>query len=768
MVSSSEKLTLKDWLRFDFFRQLSRILWLFFPAVVFIVAAFFCFWKITQGRDLMIITLENPRVFVFFIIAQFFWAYTTWYTSRIVAKAKELQQPSSNQIWTRLRIQFPRLLAFTTFTIVILGFLQLPHGRRPLSESASWWLLAVSFVYYIILFRLFEFLACRTTANHEKYLRRLRDLTWVIFIALIVLVVLQKTLPWLVIILLVLQAGLVLLLVIRRKLLEAKHQSFHQKTIIERGYSSHSPLLKRIRGLLMDQEDRVYFIVFAIVFAIAMLVYIKAIFQVEFSVMLGSFPFIVFAFGMLLIFGNLVAFFSVLWRFNLHFILLFIGLIFGNFNDSHYTRLPDKQNTNASFSSRQSLNEYFRHWINDPQRRSILESDSVRNYPVYFVLANGGASRSGYWVASVLAELEKETKDEFSSHLFCLSGASGGSVGNATFFTLLRSKNNLLAKDSSHLSYLNITRDYLGTDFLTYTLARMLGPDVFRHINPFSRKQNRADALSTALERASGKKTFFYDSLATGFSNFVTQTGDSNYRLPILCINTTRMQDGSPGVITTISIKNDPFFNDRIDVLDLVDKKKDLKLSSAVVLGASFPYLSPAGRIDHKKDDTSVIRPHYFVDGGYFDNSGAGVVNEMIIALKTFISRENDASLKIIMAKLDFHVLHITNDPEGFESPLPKVNPLVNDLAAPIKTLMGAYGSQTSINDLRLNNYMRSDTTGSSTYRKIPLYRYQDRSINYSMNWVISDYLLEAMNKRLGEKEIQEHIERVKNEMGIK
>lgn len=776
MYQSTEKLTWAKWKKFslrykiassiDFLRQLIRIIFLFFPAVIFLAAAFFCFWKITQGRDLMIITLENPRVFGFFIIAQFFWCYATWYTSRVVAKAKDFQQPSENYFWTRLRVQFPRLLAFTGFSIIILAFLQLPHEQKPIGYGWSKLLLAASIPYYFLLFWLSERITNKPTPNPEKYLKSIRTATWIIFGLFFLLVILLKSLLGLIIMLLVLQIGLVLHLVVRRKYLEIRGESFHQKTVSQRGFSIHSPLSKKIRGLLLDPEDRNYFIVFIIAFVLAMAVYVFAIRKVEFSVFLGSFPFVIFAFGMLLIFGNFVAFFSVLWRFNLHFTLLFFALVIGSFNDPHYTRLPDKQNVQASFKNRQNLREYFYNWITEPERRQILENDSVENYPVYFVLANGGASRSGYWVASVLAKLEAQTRDSFSKHLFCLSGASGGSVGNAAFFSLLRSKVDLKRKDSSFNSYLNITQEFLGEDFLTFTLARMLGPDVFRHVDPFSRKKNRADALSMSLERAPGEKCFFYDSLARGFSYFITQTGQKGYGLPILCINTTRMQDGSPGVISTINIHDDPAFNNRIDVLNLVDDKKDLKLSSAVVLGASFPYVSPAGRIDYRKTDTSIVRPHYFVDGGYFDNSGAGVVNEMIIAIKAMIIREKDSSLRKLMSKLNFHVLHITNDPEGFDSKLSKVNPVVNDLAAPIKTLMGAYGSQTSTNDLRLNNYLRSDTTGKSTYRKIPLYRWRDLSITYSMNWVISNYLLKAMNDRIGDQEITDIIEKVREEIG--
>jgi hypothetical protein len=39
-----------------------------------------------------------------------------------------------------------------------------------------------------------------------------------------------------------------------------------------------------------------------------------------------------------------------------------------------------------------------------------------------------------------MAKMNEETGGEFNKHLFCLSGASGGSVGNAAYFNLLRAK----------------------------------------------------------------------------------------------------------------------------------------------------------------------------------------------------------------------------------------------------------------------------------------------------------------------------------------
>jgi len=735
--SFRQKLTWKDVFKADFWRYLVKAVWLFFPSILFLVMAWFCFWKITQGKDVMQITLENTYVFAYCIIAQVFWVFITWFTSRIIGKAKMYQQPDSSYIWKRFLTQLPRILAFTCFSIIILAFIQL---RADPEEKYPWLfglLLLLSFPWYFIIYNFWSRRADKADEfadriSRIRYLNSFRYTTYIVLIVSAIIVIFTRELILLLVLLVELQTGLVLLLVFRRKLIFVKEQSFFEKTEEQWGFTKESSFITQTKGLLFDQEDKAYTRAFIYVIVIGLIVYLRTVFSVNFSVRIGAFPFVLLAFGVLLMLGNVVALFSVMKRFNFHMLLLGVAFLIGLLAEPHYTHLPQKKNRAALFSKRQNLKQYFEAWIN--QRRQILDS-SKEKYPVYFVLADGGASRSGYWVASVLAKLEDTTRGEFSKHVFCLSGASGGSVGNAAYFNLLRLRQN----HSIHTSGVDVVQSYLGSDFLTYTLARMLGPDVFRHIFPFPFIDDRAASLAEALEHASGKKSMLYDSMSTRFSEIITQQ-QQNYSLPVLCINTTRMQDGRPGVISTIDISDDRY-NGRLDVLDLLTEEEDIKLSTAVVLGASFPYVSPAGRIDSRNNPDSGLQSHYFVDGGYFDNSGAGIVSEMISILLT------DSLYLQYKNKLDFYILHINNEPTGGRE-YKKVNPLVNDLAAPVKTLMGAYGSQTTVNDERLRNFMKTIYTDGCHYRKINLYD-DGKRMNYSMNWVISDTLLRAMQNSL-------------------
>ena len=552
--------------------------------------------------------------------------------------------------------------------------------------------------------------------------------------------------------LLALQIGLVLLMLVRREIDEASTEGEIQDI---KQTTPKSNLWQKMKYIILHDENRNYVRLFMIISTIGLCIYLACIVWLRFAVFIGSFPFLLLAFGVLLGAGNIISYLSVLQRFNFHLVLFAIAFLFGKKFDSHILKLPLKEKNQPQFSKRQNLKEYFYQWLQEPERQKILSDTTNSKYPVYFVMANGGASRAGYWTSSLLSKLEDSSKGNFSKHLFCLSGASGGSVGNATFFSLLRSKDRLLQQD---LSYTEATTQYLKSDFLTFTISHLLGPDIFRNFLPFlnSLEMDRGRALALSLEKAPAKNSFLYDSFAVKFSSLITQKGKS-YPLPVICINATRMRDGAPAVFSNILIESngmkDNYFNNRIDVLSKLGESRDINLSTAVVLGASFPYISPAGRIDNpylaknkKGEWVKRKESQYFVDGGYFDNSGAGVVNEMITALQNLM--EKDSTFIPYKNKLEFFVIHIMNtDPKKINKD--PINSLTNDLLAPAKTIMGSYGKQTTINDQRLKYYLYNLYNNEKHYTKIDLYDDAVSEFSYSMNWVFSERQKDTMNAAL-------------------
>jgi len=717
-----------------FIRSVFRSVWLFFSGIIFLLASFGAFVTLTQGKDLMVLSSEKPGNFIFFLIALICLVLVCWYGARLVAEARKENTPGYLSAF--LFSHTPRFIGFSFFTLFIIAFLQTVLFS-PLSNIVYWAIFIVSFPYYWV-----------WTIFIEKRFKQI-VFNWLFFasVAAIILVSVLvsfklKNNEWLIWFdLLLIQWGFLVFVITRRKWLDKQSNDS----------SSQAKLPGIIKTLSkkagVNPAEELFHVFFVALAVFVLVVYISSTFSIPFAVYITPFPFVLLAFAVFAGVGAFLTHRSIKWGFNIHLLLVIVVFIIGFWTERHKVHLVN--NSSANFKQRAPLKQYFKRWIDERQ----AAIDSSATYPVYFVLADGGASRSGYWVASVLSRLQDETAGRFGKHLFCLSGASGGSVGNASFYLLLKKRGNDNVNPADSL-FLKDSRAYLKSDFLTYTASRMLGHDFFVQLWPFSTNGDRAAALTEALEQApEGDGIFLKDSInmSTKLSELMSDQRNIRATLPVLCVNTTRMQDGKPSVISTINIKmNERDFNNRLDVLDLLqDTTLDMKLSSAVVLGASFPYLSPAGRIDGKvqnvKDSLSV---NYFVDGGYVDNSGAGVVHEMIIQLRRMMTESGwDEATKARFAKLNIQVIHITNGFSG-DMLVHKVNPFVNDLAAPIKTLAGSYGIQTTVNDSRLKNYMRDFTGNDVNYWDINLYRPHE-PLKYSMNWVISKRSLDSMDNRL-------------------
>ncbi|HET9486417.1 MAG TPA: hypothetical protein VFO54_03240, partial [Chryseosolibacter sp.] len=241
------------------------------------------------------------------------------------------------------------------------------------------------------------------------------------------------------------------------------------------------------------------------------------------------------------------------------------------------------------------------------------------------------------------------------------------------------------------------------------------------------------------------------DDLLNGyFEKPVTEVFDTSGTLPILFINTTQVDNGMPGVISTVLL---PEHSQRQDVLALADSMGveqgtgNLRLSTAAVLGSRFPYVSPAGKVFDR----------YYVDGGYFDNSGAGTVLEFIYELNEFMADTSQVEIMRLRKRFTFHILHITNS-EILPRPSKDIHPLTNDLLAPVLTLAGMQGSSTSISDGMLTEAFKqfnADTANAmivySLYDETwePAKNTGEFEEGYPMSWTLSDYQLNRMDAAL-------------------
>jgi hypothetical protein len=551
--------------------QLLKSIWLFFPGIMFLLFFILCFWMFGQGKDIIIEFTENKAQATrgIFFIAIGFWVYVSWYSSRIIAYIKQSKQEDKvQQIASVGRIaadaafkahknyfelgegflnEFPRMIGNACFLILELAVLQSPILYHPVSSILAW---AIFIVALILLHYLNKWIITSLQAEKPSFKKTFLALS----IALVIFILIVSLLPGKIHILILLcllilfHAVFIFYINLRRVRMDAKANTEEAKLKIAYQQGKRRSIIERIMDYFcVPRKESGYFKCFLIISIAGIICYVPAIAYLSFARDLGPFPFIILAFGVLLAFGNLVSAFSIKYSVNFHLILFLSALVF---DDNHYANRP-------------SLQKYLTAWLND---RKWLADTTSKDTDIYFIMANGGASRSGYWTASVLGKIEDSTlknnpTDRFSDHVFCLSSTSGGGVGVASFFSLLRNK-----EQAQKPIYDASAREFLKQDYFTYTFARMLGPDFFNYIVPvINLFDDRAAALESSFEKSSRMAPDslyhipFYDSL----SNFPALQ-DGKVFLPILCINTTRMQDGNPGVVTNLKLDGSYIFNNRM------------------------------------------------------------------------------------------------------------------------------------------------------------------------------------------------------------
>jgi predicted acylesterase/phospholipase RssA len=679
-------------------RYYFKAFWLYAPGVFTVLLSYFLLTNLTQGQDVVMLIGESTGAAMLALVGATLWAFLLWYSSRLIGYEKLYDDAR----WPKEVLStFPRLLAYNAFVSLQAAIVALPTLHQ-MTFGGLLILTALHNAYYFFLFWLFK-------PRKQRPARGWQILAVALALAYIAFLFSAKASPHyslcgVAALLCLLQVLTLRWFVHRRATMDEAER--HKQYSDESAYLwiLWIPAIRIPKWFIAHERNT--FWVFNGIAALAFVLFAFIIGSLSFTQACGPLPVLLLAFALLAGGFNIITASSLRWQINLFAWLLLWAWLLGQFSDPYEIEpLPYETAT-----PRPHLDTYFQQWV-DHRGAQI---DATENFPVFVVLADGGASRSGYWVASVLDAWQQmyAGPDNLNNHLLCLSGTSGGSVGNAAFYAQLQTQS--AAGSASR---------FLQNDFLSHCLAHMLGTDPLKHVLPLP-LNDRARAIAAAMEIRSG------ETLDSAFAQPWHQVIDQSGRLPLLFINTTAVQGGAPGVVSTVQLKG---FSKRLDVLNLLGDDRSISLATAAVLGARFPYVSPAGSLAGKQ----------WVDGGYFDNSGAGVVQEMLYHLNQLIQVEADTLRQQRYRKLRFHVVHITNSPLNGRAPRP-ISPLANDLAAPLLTVFNTYAMQTEVNDERLRLYLRTMPNGGR-YHNINLYTH-DPDGDYPMNWVISNYQLNKMD----------------------
>lgn len=374
--------------------------------------------------------------------------------------------------------------------------------------------------------------------------------------------------------------------------------------------------------------------------ALAIILLLGSTFAVHQISRIGTVSILVISLALWVALGGMIVYGGMKARIPILTWLLIFAIAISPLADNHKVRtLPGK------LPQRPTADVAFDAWC----KRLVTEPGSVTApRPVFIVVTEGGGIRAAYWTAAVLSALS-DTIPGFTSHLFAVSGVSGGSVGAATYRALLAENpsGGLRARASEALAY----------DALAPAISAFTQQDFVQRFLPF-RFPDRARALEEGWERGwrNAVKTSRFE------ESFLATTSKGSDHLPSLFLNSTIVESGGRAITSNVQI--DHRFARAIDSLDAIGA--DVRMSTAAHNSARFPYVSPVG---------TMMNSH-IADGGYFENSGAGTAAELLELV-----RQHDEYKK---GNIRAHVIVIaTKQNEQTSRP----NTFANEIGAPVLAL---------------------------------------------------------------------------------
>lgn len=232
-------------------------------------------------------------------------------------------------------------------------------------------------------------------------------------------------------------------------------------------------------------------------------------------------------------------------------------------------------------------------------------------FPLVIICAEGGASRSGFWTASILDTLRKKENWGFDRHVFAISSVSGGSVGVLAFAA---------APDSLRRQRLD---QFFAHDFLAPITHRLVAAGPLMWMSPwFFPGLDRAHTFENHLNEALKNEI-----LETPVHQFQTWNPDTGQFKPLLLINAVEAETGRRAVLSNRPVQ----FENQGQIISLNEmlENRAIDLAGAMHIGARFPVFSPAAALTDRYSAR-----HHFVDGGYYDNVGYETALYLIKAIR--------------------------------------------------------------------------------------------------------------------------------------
>ncbi|MGO8038965.1 hypothetical protein [Rhizobium leguminosarum] len=310
------------------------------------------------------------------------------------------------------------------------------------------------------------------------------------------------------------------------------------------------------------------------------------------------------------------------------------------------------------------LESTLREWL---QNRKDLDAYRKLNlpYPVVFVSSEGGGIYAAAHAYSTLSTISSNCPT-FPQHVFALVGVSGGAIGNALFANEVDTAQH----DTQPCGPSGKPIEYgtIGADHLSPVLARLLLVEAFdRFLLGQWDVNDRAQVLSDSFLASVGSAEFLGRPVMNSFNTASAR--------PAVVSVTTNVLDGRRFVISPVApetYSGTAEWWPATPTLSLngKDPAEDVKIMDGAALSARFPWITPTGRLTTAPDEQVLL-----ADGGYFENSGADTVTDLIndirftVGLHNYIGSDDIDASALSQAQCDGKTINIVRDFNDRDTP---------------------------------------------------------------------------------------------------
>src|SRR5262245_48217278 len=341
-------------------------------------------------------------------------------------------------------------------------------------------------------------------------------------------------------------------------------------------------------------------------------------------------------------------------------VLATVAVVFSLFDFTNNHRVRRVPYVAQAAATMPDLSDTFENWY----KARTDQSKFSGRYPLYIVAAQGGGIYAAMHAAHFLSYVQARCPN-FAHHLFAISGVSGGSIGAAAFAAAMKDAEqrggvkipDTGCADRSGEGPAISSVEILDDDFWSPLQAMWLFPDLLQQflavrVEMFDRARALEHGLEASWQRGVTQNDLYgprqqdktANTMAEPFLSLWPQGFDKSLFTPALVLNTTEVDTGRRRLISPFTFEGLTdlrFFPVSCTSANAAHEGKieSVPLSTAAVLSARFPWVTPTAWFYKKKDDeTTSIKdcapPERSVtkvsDGGYFESSGVATALDLV------------------------------------------------------------------------------------------------------------------------------------------